>query len=236
MDIKSYQEHKKRVLALEPVQRLRCDVCIQPEYGCYCGQVRKFDSKIEFVILIHPLEMRRRIATGRMSHLCLEKSHLISGQDFSKHPIVNDLICDTEYQPVILYPSPRSLNLSTSDSEARTRLFQREKKLRVFVIDGTWATAKKMMAMSQNLLALNQFCFTPSTPSKFIVRKQPKPGCYSTIEAIHQTIELLGNDYDFDVASRGHDHLLDVFQTMVHKQIDALKRSRSIMSYRRVLR
>lgn len=76
--------------------------CLQPDYGCYCGHIQRFDPKIEFVILIHPIEVRRRIATGRMSHLILENSHLISGENYTDHPLVNELIQSQSHQSVIL--------------------------------------------------------------------------------------------------------------------------------------
>jgi DTW domain-containing protein YfiP len=70
-----------------------------------------------------------------------------------------------------------------------------------------------------NLKTLPRICFTPVTPSQFQVRKQPKPFCYSTIEAIHHTIELLGPSFGFDLASRAHDNMLEVFDSMVDQHI-----------------
>ena len=217
MELKNYHD--------QTVYREHCPVCIQPRTGCYCPHVQRFDPNISFVILIHPIEMRRRIATGRMSHLCLEQSHLISGQNYSDNEIVNGLIQDPQRHSVILYPGPDSQNLSSMPQDQRRELVPAGKKLTVFVIDGTWATAKKMMRESQNLRALPQICFAPEKPSTFRVRKQPSDLCYSTIEAIHQTIELLGDSQGFVTAQRWHDNLLEVFDVMVERQLDYLKTS-----------
>lgn len=101
--------------------------------------------------------------------------------------------------------------------------------LAVIVIDGTWATARKMMRLSVNINRLPRVCFTPPTPSNFRIRKQPKVECYSTIEAIHHTIELMGGcgggiapmASDGDAwAARAHDILLDVFDQMINRQIE----------------
>jgi DTW domain-containing protein YfiP len=86
-------------------------------------------------------------------------------------------------------------------------------------MDGTWATARKMVRQSRNLHALPRVCFSLDRPSGFRVRKQPAAGCYSTIEAIHQLIELVGSLCGFAVASRRHDNLLDVFDKMVAQQL-----------------
>ncbi len=199
--------------------------CRQPEFSCYCAHVQKIPVNFKIVILIHPLEARRRIATGRMSHLCLDNSHLIRGQDFSADEQVNKILADPKLYPVILYPGKNSLNLTSLMPNDRAMICPQGKTLCIFVIDGTWATAKKMLRQSQNLQNIPRICFSPSTPSNFRVRKQPKEGCYSTIEAIHHCIELLGSSQGFDTSSRKHDQLLTVFNAMVELQLDFIKKS-----------
>ena len=76
-----------------------------------------------------------------------------------------------------------------------------------------------------NLLALPRICFTPQKPSNFRVRKQPNSNCYSTIEAIHHTIDLLGDTQGFETKNRQHDGLLSVFNFMVENQLDFIKKS-----------
>lgn len=225
MNIKEYQAKRSLLLQNQPQYRTLCTTCIQPQFGCYCREVQAFDSKINFVVLIHPIEAKRRIATGRMSHLILKGSHLIQGQDYSQDQYVNDLINDPDYHSVILYPGQLSKNVSPLSTAERTALFPQDKKLRIFVIDGTWATARKMMRQSENLKQLSRICFTPAKPSNFRVRKQPGAECYSTIEAIHHTIELLGDSQGFNTASREHDHLLNVFDYMVERQLEFIRES-----------
>ncbi len=191
---------------------------------------------MSFVILIHPIEVKRRIATGRMSHLCLKDSYLIKGQDYTQNDTVNELIADTNYHSIILYPGIKSKNLSTLAVHERAELFPKTKKLRLFIIDGTWATARKMIRQSQNLKNLQRICFSPTTPSNFRVRKQPNSACYSTIEAIHHTIELIGETQNFDILSRQHDNLLNVFNFMVENQLEFIRQSNLNLreaSYRR---
>ncbi len=211
-------------------------MCMQPSFGCYCAEIQKFDPLIKFVILIHPIEWKRRIATGRMSHLCLNNSELIQGQDYTEDQKVNELLADTRYQAMVLYPGQKSLNLTGLGEEKLGQLIGPQKTPMVFVIDGTWATARKTMRLSQNLNALPRVCFTPPARSNFQVRKQPKAECYSTIEAVHHTIELLGPAVGFELQARKHDSLLRVFSVMVNRQIaflkDAFDNPRST-SYRR---
>lgn len=201
--------------ALRP-HRAICWTCRQPAVACYCADVRPFDSGIDFVILIHPLEARRRIATGRMAHAILRGSRLIEGDDFSSNQIVEALIADPNRQSLILYPHRSALDLD--DVAVRESLQQTldtgAKRLTIFIIDGTWATARKMMRLSHNLRKLPMIKFQPEEESRFQVRKQPAKFCLSTIEAIHATLERVKKDQ----TSRAHDHLLDVFLKMVERQ------------------
>ncbi len=223
MDIESFKLRRQQILQEAKVYRDLCVKCLQPTFGCYCEHIRSFDPKIKFIILMHPIEMKRRIATGRMSHLCLQNSELIVGQDYSENKRVNEIISSSHYDPVVLYPGPQSQNLSEMSFNQKSRIFAGDKKPVVFVVDGTWATARKMMAQSQNLKALPRLCFTPPGPSQFKVRKQPGVECYSTIEAIHHSVELLGEHVGFEMAGREHDSLIYVFNKMVERQLNFIR-------------
>lgn len=195
-----------------------CWRCRQTESGCYCAKIRAFDSGITFVILIHKIEARRRIATGRMSHLLLKNSVLIEGDAFENHAYVNRLLADPRAYPVVLYPGSGAIDIAKIAPADRVAIAPPERRLMVFVVDGTWATARRTMRLSPNLAKLPRICFSPSRESQFKVRKQPAAHCVSTIEAIHETIELLGESRGFSVAHREHDQLLEIFSDMVDRQ------------------
>lgn len=170
-----------------------------------------------FAILIHPLEERRPIATGRMAHLCLKDSLLIEGDDYSEDEQVNALLADDRYFPVILYPGEGSIDLSKLTYEERRGIFPKGKRPLIFAIDGTWNSASRTMFRSKNLKRLPQICFTPSSPSRIRVRHQPEAHCYTTLEAIHEVIDLLSEP---ELASRPQDNLLEVLDFMVARQLE----------------
>lgn len=219
MDLENYHSRRQVLQNQEKKYRELCLNCRQPESGCYCEHVHAFDPKIKFMILIHPLEVKRRIATGRMSSLCLTGSELIRGTEYSQDTQVNGVLDNPNHHCVVLYPGQSSVNLTHATSEARLELTPANKKLVIFVIDGTWSTAGKMIRRSPNLMALPRICFTPPGPSQFRIRRQPALECYSTIEAIHHTIELVGSSVGFDVESREHDNLMYVFNKMIEKHL-----------------
>lgn len=219
MNTEQYLLIRKKQQEGLPNHRKQCFHCRQPLVNCYCSLLQRFDSKISFVILIHPIEVKRRIATGRMSHLLLENSYLIEGEDYSENQLVNQLIEDPNYQRYILYPGKEAVNLSQMTDAERFSKFSTHLPLRIFLIDGTWAKAKTMLRKSQNLQKLKQMAFIPDRPSTFRVRKQPKSNFFSTIEAIHQSIELLGQSQGFATENRTHDRLLKTFDSMVERQL-----------------
>lgn len=219
MTVDQYREMQRLRLKEENCFRPVCPDCFQPTFACYCEEIVRFNPKIKFSILIHPIESRKRLATGRMSHLCIEDSLLSRGEDFSENLRINELLHNSEYFPMVLYPGPSSINLTELSEEERIALVPSGKKLMIIVIDGTWGNAGKMIRESKNLTSLPRICFNPPRPSNFRVRKQPHSNCLSTIEAIHHTIELLGPSQGFSLAGRAHDNLLDTFDYLVDLQL-----------------
>lgn len=204
---------------LELRERGLCLSCLRPPLTCYCEKIRRFDPKIEFVILIHGREAQKRIATGRLSHRTLVGSQLIQGYDYTQNARVNEILADPARHCVVLYPGEGSVDLTQASRSARREIFPAGKRPVVFVIDGTWITARKTMQRSANLAALPRISFDPGRPSRFRVRKQPQENFFSTLEAIHETIELLGPGVGFATESREHDALLNAFEAMIEQQL-----------------
>lgn len=203
----------------------RCLRCFLKPQGCYCGKIRAFDPGLRFVILIQYREAKRHVATGRLSHLCLQNSELIEGYDYTHDPRVNEILADPRLFPLVLYPGHGSVNLSRLGEGEKRSLFPAHKEPVVFVIDGTWTSARKTMQRSANLASLPRISFDLAAPSRIRLRQQPAAHCLSTVEAIHRVVELLGK------APAHRDHLLEVFDFMVDQQVrltPAVRRPRSL--------
>ena len=196
-----------------------CARCRRPGATCYCSFIEPFDSLPRFVILSQPRETKHRLGTGRMAHLGLANSLWYEGVDFSQHAHVNREIADPAHAPMLLYPGRDAMNLSRLNSIERRRLVTGPRAPVVFVLDGTWKSVRKMLRLSDNLRRLPSICFEPSTPSAYGFRREPRPECYSTIEAIHQVIELFNVAKSADAITRDHDRLLRAFHFMVATQL-----------------
>jgi DTW domain-containing protein YfiP len=156
-----------------------------------------------------------------MAHLILQDSWLIEGEDFSKCEKVRRLTADPARRCMILYPGRTAMDLDEPKTTTTLQnvVSSQGKRLTIFVIDGTWATARKMMRLSENLRDLPMVKFQPIQESRFQVRKQPEKHCLSTIEAIHAVIDRLTPETQGDdCSSAKHDHLLELFLEMVERQ------------------
>ena len=206
-----------------------CLACRRPKRTCYCHLIKPFDPGFQFIILIHPREARVGVGTGRMTHLCLINSKLIEGIDFTEDERVNDLIDDKNNYPVVLYPGAKSVAIDKEPLE----FIPADKNLLLFVIDGTWSQAKKIMKMSRNLHKLPRISFTPAGISKYTIRVEPDEVCVSTIEAVHRVIDIFDSRKRFKVSpKKAHNNLLDVFSKMVSRQVDFAK-DQNIKGYRK---
>ena len=203
-----------------------CLRCLRPRTQCYCHQIKPVRAEPFFVILQHPRERRNPIGTARMAHLSLPDSRFVEGADFSEHQGVNDWLVDPGFQPVILFPGPSSFDLSTETREARLKRFPPERRLLIFVIDGTWSGALQILKKSRNLAQIPQIHFAFAGRSEYQIRKQPEDHCVSTVEAIHRILQVL------DPASKP-ERLLAPFRWMVSEQVRLKTVNQKITSFRK---
>ena len=214
MDLHQYRLAKLRREQEKPVPRGDCLVCRHPPSTCYCDLIQAFDCSLRFIILIHPGEVKRKLTTARMAHLCLSNSVFLEGVNFTENKVLNQILDDKRNARVVLFPLEDAIDLTPMHTNERKTIFPPDKQPVVIVLDGTWRQAKRMRRKSENLHPFPTIRFTPSSPSNFRIRKQPKEDCYCTIEAIHQLIELLAPEPD-----GAHKNLIQVFNSMVDKQI-----------------
>lgn len=138
---------------------------------------------------MHPKEFKHEKAgTGRLTALSLAGSSVEMGIGFDDHEAINRLIDDPTRYPVLLYPADDAVNVS--DGGLAPSVLQ-GRRLTVFLLDATWACAKRMLTESSRLQALPKLMFTPTEKSRFLIKRQPHEWCLSTLEATHQLLQAL---------------------------------------------
>jgi DTW domain-containing protein YfiP len=171
------------------MSREMCYRCFWPKSLCWCASIQPMASRTKFVFLMHPKEYKQeKAATGRLTHLCLANSELHVGVEFDRHEAVQDLLADPQNFPVLLYPGETARNLSTGALPANELGGRR---LVVFLLDGTWSCARKMLKLSPSLQRLPRIMFTATHASRYVIKQQPQEGCLSTLEATHELLLAL---------------------------------------------
>lgn len=192
-----------------------CYRCNWPQPHCWCGSITPMPTRTKFVILMHPYEHKRvKANTGRLTHLCLADSELHLGIGFDEHEAVQALINDPRNFPVLLYPGRDSRDLSKGELPVADLAGRR---LVVFLLDATWRLVRPMFRTSLSLQRLPRIMFTNAAPSRYIIKRQPEPGCLSTLEATHELLGALDRA-GLDVYSQP-TQLIDLFHRMQDFQI-----------------
>lgn len=163
---------------------------------------------------MHPREAyKQKTGTGRLAKLSLQDSELIIDICVVDQKLVNTLIEDPDFFPVLLYPGPDAIQ--ANDPILKDQL--QGKKLLVFIIDATWSQARQMMRLSTNLHPLPKISFQTEYRSQFYIKQQPKSYCLSTIESTYYLINEL-KDAKLINGSVNAEGLMTVFRKMVDYQ------------------
>ena len=195
--------------------REECYVCYRAKKNCLCDSIKPFSTRMRFVILMHAKEDRKqKTGTARLAKMCLTNAELLAGTDFTHNERVNSLLRDPSYNPFVLYPGPEAVNFKTLGSN----LLPEGKTLLIFVIDGTWVCAKRLLNKSRNIRALPRLSFSRSYISRFAIKKQPREHCVSTIEAIRYLCEE-AEEAGYENLNAQSETLMIVFKKLVDTQI-----------------
>ena len=188
---------------------------MRPSGSCICKYLSTVQTKTRFIILMHPKEYKRqKNGTGHMTKLQLENSEIIVGIDFTHHKRVNEIL-QQQQNCFLLYPGKNSFNLSLREPSEINAFMGNPPYL--FILDGTWPCARKMLKLSKNLQKLKRVSFDNKIKSKFIFKQQPDALCLSTIESVYTVLNLL-KKADFEHCNT-KDFLLP-FEKMMEYQLD----------------
>ena len=199
--------------------RIECYKCMSPTSTCICKHIRPFNTKTRFIILMHPKEYKKeKNGTGHMTKLQLENSEIIVGVDFTNNNRVNEILAKEKSSSFLLYPGKDNFNLSKRKSLEINSFMGTNPH--IFLLDGTWPCARKMLKLSKNLQKLQRVSFDNKIKSKFIIKQQPEPLCLSTIESVYTVLNLLKEGYLEQCETKG---FLIPFEKMIEHQLEYLQ-------------
>lgn len=219
MDKKTYllnrQKQKEEGIVFHK-KETTCYNCFWIRENCRCHLIKPFATNARFVILMHTMEAKReKLGTGRICKATLLNSEIIVGIDFTRNDRVNAILSDPGNHCMVMYPGVNSLNISKDDVAPLVESRNSGRKLVIFLIDGTWGCAKKMMKLSLNVKSLPRVSFSASHKSIFYIKEQPADYCLSTLESIHFYLAEADRRGVESLPDRPHDNLIVVFQSMI---------------------
>lgn len=191
--------------------------CFKPVENCLCKYTKEIDTNIKFVLLMHPKEAKRqRTGTGNLAHLCLKNSEIIIGLDYSKNERLKQLLTDSQYYPVMMYPGEEAW---TAQKEGFAQTLN-GRTLLVLILDATWFCSRKMIEHNPFLLELPRVSFYGDYRSIFTFKHEPRPEYISTIESCYYFIKEMQENNLTD-KNINPEPLMDVFKEMIKFQLRA---------------
>lgn len=191
---------------------------MRPSASCSCKYTNPIQTNTRFVILMHPMEYKKeKNGTGVMTNLQLEHSEIIVDVDFTNNKRVNEILTNEASSSFLLYPGKENFNLSERNSTEMNHFLGDSPHL--FILDGTWPCARKMLRLSKNLQSLQRVSFDNKIKSKFILKQQPESLCLSTIESVYTVINLLKKG---EVEQCDTNDFLLPFEKMIEYQVKCI--------------
>ncbi|CAN7158116.1 tRNA-uridine aminocarboxypropyltransferase [Polaromonas sp. LjRoot131] len=191
-------------------RRAGCTICLRPQSACICRWITPVAHAAEVLILQHPLEVDHAKNTGRLLHLSLPRSRMLTGETFDEAGL-RAAMAETTAYTVLLYPP------TPEDAEAPAALDAERLKdpagVRLVVLDATWRKSRKMLLLNPLLRKLPRLSLVELPASNYRIRKAHKPGQLSTLEAVCSALVRLEGD------SGGYQALLRAFEGFVAQQM-----------------
>jgi DTW domain-containing protein YfiP len=174
-------------------RRAVCPACLRAQSACICRWIVPLASRVELLVLQHPLEVRNAKNSARLLHLCLAGSRLEAGETFCAEAL-NALLHADGRTPLLLYPdTPGDASLGIAPPPRLPSLHHPE-DLRLVVLDATWRKSRKMLYLNPALQRLPRLALQDTPASAYRIRKAHAPHQLSSFEAaVHALAQLEEN-------------------------------------------
>lgn len=179
--------------------RPRCERCQRPSEHCLCPLIPTLGSRTRVLLLQHTSEASHALNTARLVALGLQNAQLLVGEVFED---LGTLLAAPGYRPVLLFPGDDAQPLTAGGQ-------QDDRPLLLVVPDGTWRKARKLLYLNPLLATLPKVTLKAGGVSRYRLRKAPKEGALSTLEAVVQALNELECPNSFDGLLAPFDALID---------------------------
>lgn len=181
-----------------------CPVCEKPPGLCVCAAIAPLDNAVEVLILRHPQEQDKLLGTARIATLQLKNAQLRTGLSWPNLGKALGHPADPKQWGVLYLGSAKESAATLPDpltivSRKGTAVPDQKAVLAglrgVIALDGNWQQVKALWWRNAWLLKCHRLILNPASPSLYgNLRREPRRESVSTIEAIAQTLAILGDD------------------------------------------
>ena len=194
----------------------RCLRCLRPQDLCYCAHLPTVATRTRLEVIQHPHERTHPFNTARLVKLCVPNAAVhVPTPGFTG---TLELRVDVPEDAAVLFPHRDATDLE--------ELPAHERPSTLVVLDGTWSHAKRLYRENPWLQGLRHVKLTPSAPSNYRIRREPKPEYISTIEAIVEALRIVEADNrDVELLLRAFDRMVD--QQIAHRSERVVHRFRN---------
>jgi len=163
--------------------RATCSRCLRPQPFCVCSSLHPAASRTRVVLLQHPREARLAICSAWLTRISLANAEIHRGVAFD---FAGPLAAHLEGPAAVLFPGESSAPVASRAADPPRVLF---------VIDGTWGQAEKLLRRNPALAALPRLSVDAGRPSGYgDLRREPGPVHLSTLEAVALALGALEGD------------------------------------------
>ncbi len=157
----------------------RCAWCGLPLALCICDCFPTLRTRTSVVLIMHHVERRRTTNTGRLAIRSLARGQIRvrgSREESAREPM-------PEGRKLLLFPY--------EDAEVLTPEHGMGEPAVLIVPDGNWNQAQRAARRDPDVQGATHVTLPPGPPSQYRLRRNPREGTLSTLEAIARALAIL---------------------------------------------
>ncbi|MES2822842.1 MAG: DTW domain-containing protein [Pseudomonadota bacterium] len=175
----------------------RCDSCQMASFACLCAWRPRLQSRCEFILLMHRIEVFKPTNTGRLiADVLPEQTHVFCWSRTEPAKELLALLRDKNRQCFIVFPADPNMIAEGKVNRKIVNEIPGNKKIPTFILlDGTWKQSGRMFHLSRWLddvacISLSDVLLGDYVKS-YTVRKSHQDSYLSTAEAAALCLELI---------------------------------------------
>jgi hypothetical protein len=184
---------------------IRCERCQLGAHACICPWQPRLTSGVEFVLLLHRIEIFKPTNTGRLiADVFPAQTHAFCWSRTEPEQPLLDLLGDSKRQCFLVFPA----DTPQAKAKARgvfTKIPQNDKIKTFILLDATWKQSGRMFHLSRWLEDVPCVTLPKGVLRGYAVRKSHQDDYFSTAEAAALCLQMVDEPANSNA-------LLDYFQ------------------------